>query len=570
MNHFALSSMDPNLLKICGNRMALEEEANALREAIEKDESMVEYLKFQYEKQKSALEAKQRIASAFTHSTQGIISLQQATKQLLQSIEHIQTTFISILPSQQHEDIASRIPATDQFIADWRVTLDCLSNASNLLEQRLSATMERVHANQMELSAHYSLRAHATQAVDRIDTIIRELDQSIENKRLGPLHPIRRVPREILQEIFEYAVDEERSKFMNDINDIASPLEYLPSIAFHISATCRHWREIATRTPKLWRYICAPFLEPGDYGRFKLIGRTRFLRCLELAGERGLELTLHGKELKSWEPILIGVCTKQWSCITIVATQDIPSRLPTTSRLSIYSPHFYSPRVIELPNHLLSSLVVMYCDRIIPIFTSSAARLTSLDIYFPHDLQPRDLGALLNSLPSLSRLTLNCDPNYIRGMMRDRIVRVHDTLEILSIASRLLPYLADELQFISIPSLSVMKILDLHDGFTERGVLWLFEAANSIKDTVTDLHISSSKMVSKKQEISTLIRSFSQLKRLELHGFAVTPGLEALLGTSMGPSRMQIAIKDYPEGNEKLKEIIEAAGSKASSWTISY
>ena len=117
-----------------------------------------------------------------------------------------------------------------------------------------------------------------------------------------------------------------------------------------------------------------------------------------------------------------------------------------------------------------------------------------------------------------------------------------------------------------------MKILDLHDKFPKGDVLRLFEAANSIKDTVTDLSISSSEAVSNGREISisTLIRSFSQLKRLELHKFAVTPGLEALLGVNTGPNLMQIVIKDYPKEKEKLREMIEAAGPKASSWTISY
>ena len=565
--------MTSNLLEMCGNRMALEEEANALREAVKKERSTVEYLKCQYQEQKSAIEKKQRTASAFSHSKEGIISLQQATKQLLQSIEHIQTTFKSVLPSQQHEEVASRIPATDQFIVDWQVALDCLSNASNIIEQRLSATAERARANQVQLTLHDSLRAHAAQAVDRMDAIIRELEHSIEDKRFGILHPLRRVSSEVLKEIFEYAVDEEHAELMNDIASDTRTFEHLPSVAFHISATCRHWREIAIRTPKLWRYICAPWKgiwhEPSLFGSsLKIIGRIRFLRCLELAGERGLELSLRGENWELWKHILMGECTKQWSHIRIINVTKIPSRIPTTSRLSIYSSN-NAPKTIELPNHLVSPLIFLSCSGIIPQFSSRAAKLTTLDIYLPR--KPfLDLGMLLNCLPSLSRLTLNCDRDYNPSFTRARTVKVHDTLEILSITSQVLPYLASELHFISIPTFSVLEILDLHDTFTETEILRLFKAANSIKNTVTDLSISSSKVISKKQEISTLIRSFSQLKRLELQRFAVTPGLEELLGASTGPSLMQVVIKDYPEGNEKLREIIEAAGPKASSWTISY
>ena len=488
--------MDSDLLKIGGNRAPLEAEAIALQEAIKREKSTAEYLKYQYEEQKSALEVK----------------------------------------------------------------------------QRLSATTEHVHANQVE-SAHDSLRAHAALAVGRMDMIIRDSSHSIESYRLGVLYPIQRAPCEILKEIFEYAVDEEHAKWMDDKPRGSLPTPYPPSIAFHISATCRHWREIAIRTPKLWRYICAPWIEHMYNMDNKIIGRTRFLRSLKLAGESGLELILSGAELYGWGPILTGECTKQWSHITIVNPNNIPSRLPMSPRLSIYSSN-YGPEKIDLPSHLASSLVVMSCSRIIPQFTSPAIKLTTLDFYLPYCNWPPglDLGVLFNSLPSLSRLTLGCDDYYDCNFTGDRIDRVHGTLEILSITSHVLPYLAYELRFISIPSLSVMKILDLHYNFTERQILRFFEAANSIKDTVTDLSISSSKVVRKKQKISisTLIRSFSQLKRLELHKFAITPGLGALLGASTGPTLMQVIIKDYPEGNQKLREIIEAAGPKASSWTISY
>ena len=559
--------MTSNLLKVCGNRVALEEEANALREVIEKEKSTTEYLKRQYEEGKTTLAAEQLKAAAFSDAMKGINSLQQATKQLLQSIEHIQTTFISILPSQQHEKVASRIPVSDQFVVNWRTALDYLSTASDMLGERLNDVEERARATQAQLLVHESLRAHAAQGMARMDMIIGELNHSIEDKRLGILHPIRRLSSEIFKDIFEYAVDEEHAKLMSKIDSKISSRDRLPCIALHISATCRHWREIATQTPKLWRYIYAPWTvyEPN-----KLIGRTRFLRCLSLAGESGLELILRGEEEQYWEPIQ--ECTKQWSHITTIDTECIPSWLPASSRLSIYSSTNVF-QTVEYPDDLSFSPTVMSCSRTIPKFTSTVLKLTALVIHFPNISRLKfDLGVLLSFLPSLSQLTLKCDQDYSLPSSGARTVRTHNTLKILSIAPQFLCYMASELRYISIPSLTVLKILDLHAGFMKEHVLGLFEANNSIKDTVKDLYISSSKKVSKKTEISTLIRSFSQLQRLELHRFAVTPGLEALWDASMGPSLMQVAIviEDYPEGKERLKEIIEAAGPIASSWSISY
>ena len=563
--------MMSNLLKVCGNRMALEEEANALREVIEKEKSTTEFLKRQYEERKTTLEAEQLKAAAFSDAMTGVTSLQQATKQLLQSIEHIQTTFISTLPSQQHQEVASRIPATDQFVVNWRTTLEYLSTASDMLGKRLNDVEERARVTQVQLLVHESLRAHAAQAVDRMDVVIRELDRSIDDKRLGIFHPIRRLSSEIFKEIFEYAVDEEHAELMNGINvdRHINPFYCLPCVAIRISSTCRHWREIATRTPKLWRYIYAPWWVTSSMNT--LIGRTHFLRCLSLAGERGLELILRGEESEYWKPIFMGECTKQWSHIMTINTKIIPSWLPTSSRLSIYS-STSALREVELPRELVSSPTAMSFSGVIPRFTSPALRLTALVIHFPNNRLHLDLGVLLSFLPSLSQLTLKCDEYYEPYYPEDRTVRTHNTLKILSIISQSLNYIAYSLRYIFTPSLTVLKILDLHDELMKEDVRCLFGPSSSIKDTVKDLYISSSKKVSKKTEISILIRSFSQLKTLELHKFAVTPGLEALWDASMEPSLMQVAIvvKDYPEGKEKLKEIIEAAGPMGSSWSISY
>ena len=563
--------MTSNVLKVYGNRVALEEEANALREVIEKEKSASESLKCQFEERKTVLETEQLKAAAFSNSVEGIISLQQATEQLLQSIEHLQTTFKSVLPSLQHEAVACRIPVTDQFMVKWRNVLEYLSTAPDMLEERLGDVVERRRANQVHKLVHESLRDHATQAVDRMEVIIREMNHSIDDKRLGVLHPIRRVSYEILKEIFEYAVDEEHAELMDKIGSEIPPYERLPCVALHISATCRHWREIATRTPTLWRHIFVPWLSAergGHYYERKLIGRTRFLHCLSLAGERGLELTLRGDELRCWESIFKEECTKQWYRITIIDTSNIPSQLPTSSRLSIYSSD-NALKTVKLPSHLISSTMVMSCSRVFPKFTSPAPKLTTLVIYFPNDKRLyTDIGLLLSDLPSLSHLTLKCDREYSPNFADIHSVQGNKTLKTLSIMSQFLKLF--EIWPTSTPSLTVLEILDLHDGFTEMGVVPLSEAAESIKDTVTDLYISSSKEISMKTGIWSLIRCFSKLKRLELHGFAVTPGLEALWVSGKEPGLMQTVIKDYPEGKERLREVIEAVGPIASSWKISY
>jgi hypothetical protein len=570
VNHFILYSMAPNLPKAFGHWAVLDDEANEFRGVIEKEKGAVESFKRQSEEWKTILETEQPKVTAFSNSMEGNILLQQATKQLLESIEHVQTTFRLILPSQQHKEVVSRIPASDQFVVKWQAALECLSTTSYMLKERLGDTVERARASQVQLVVHESLRAHAAQVVDRVEVTIRELNHSIDAKHVGILHPIRRVSTEIFQEIFEYAVDEEHAELMNKIESDIPSYERLPCVALNISATCRRWRDIATRTPRLWRHILAPWVDKRQPGS-GFTGRTRFLRYLSLAGERGLELILRGEMLDCWKRIFKEECTKQWSHITIIESHFIPPQLPTPSRLSIYWSGYRCPRSVELCGHLVSSTMVLSCFKVLPHFTSPALKLTTLVIHFPYGERiDYDIGLLLSSLPSLSQLTLKCNEYERPRSIGSRTVRVHNTLKTLSIMSRLLQYTTSELRFMSIPSVTVLEILDLHVGFTKANVLQLFEAANSIKDTVTNLYISSRYEISVKTGVTTFIRSFSKLKRLELHGFAVKPGLEALWGFSMDPDLMEIIIKDYPEGKEKLREVIEAARPMAASWKISY
>ena len=569
--------MASNLHRICGNRAALEEEVNVLQELVGKEKCTVEHLRRHYEEQKSASETEKRIVAALRDSKGDIYSLQQATNQLLQSIKHVQATFVSALDSQQNEDVATHLPANDKFLVDWRLALDGLTGVSDLLDQRLSDTMERARANQTQLLVHDSLRAHAMQAMSRMEASIRELQRSIDEKRLGILHPMRRVSIEIFMEIFEHAVDMERAELEKTIDHPMLPQVHLPSVAFNISATCRDWRGVATRTPKLWRYICAPWtaiVYDGLSSSIKLIGQARFLRCLSLAGECGLELILRGEELECWKPILMEESTRQWSCISIINTETISSRLPTSSHLSIYSRNSVITTA-TLPGHLVSASKSMDCFRTVPQFTSPATYLSDLYIYFSTE-SPNcpDLGTLLSFLPSLSALRLKCSPGYGPAWDGPRTLRVHDVLRVLDIPSQLLPYIINELQSLSIPSLSVLWLRNLHEGFATTHVSQLVAAPSSIKDTVTVLRVSSGREISKKEEISALIWAFSQLKRLELHHYAVTPALEALCDAGAGPKLEKIIVKSHPEGNasDKLREAIEKVKGmpRASSWKISY
>jgi len=72
-----------------------------------------------------------------------------------------------------------------------------------------------------------------------------EVQKNVVASSEGFLHPIRRLPTEILQQIFEECIDAEAAEWFLDPT---RPPTLLKS-ATRIAGTCRSWRTIAQQTP---------------------------------------------------------------------------------------------------------------------------------------------------------------------------------------------------------------------------------------------------------------------------------------------------------------------------------
>lgn len=559
------------LLKTLGNRVATEEEALLLQEPLKEDNGLAELLKRGQEIRIARLQMEERITNACRRSQTSTKSLLLATNSLLHSIEQLQATFDLGLPDQEHPDVASRLPATEKYVSEWRFAFEALSGVSDLLLQRMTDAGERETTCAAHLQLHESLAVHAAQAVKHIDASIHAICLSIDDKRLGVLHPMRRLSVEIFSEIFRYAVDEEYNDLMDLSLSANVPAQrHLPTVAFNIAATCRHWRKIATATPKLWRYICAPWatLVQGNKGRdIVVVGKARFERCLALAGNTNLELTVREREHSNWKPILEDEGTREWSYIHLIDVPNLPARLPCAPRLRVgFTNHLNSE--VNLPAALLSSTYHLRCTSCLPRITTPIPELRELDIWlstkyvtFP------GLGPLLTFLPKLEKLKLNCDHDFYFRWIKDGRRHGHHPLQSLSIMTRFASYLTFELQFITLPFLKKLKILDMGIGFDTDDVSPLLASPISISDTIKSLSIRCTKPMLKNEEIRTLIRSLPKLTSLTLDQFAVVPGLEALLDTSAPDQLHGIMVKRCEE-EEKVNELIKRLHSVSPRLTI--
>ncbi|KAJ6508328.1 hypothetical protein C8R45DRAFT_440055 [Mycena sanguinolenta] len=163
-----------------------------------------------------------------------------------------------------------------------------------------SPFVSRLHTNYVPLDSEIlgirSLLVDATHEMARIDTQIEAMEIALGqlkkhraslklqiNAHLALISPIRRVPQDVLLEIFQPCLPTEH----NALIDYAEAPLLLGRI-------CRHWRAIAHSTPMLWSSIHIPSLDyhntpPNILSRFEGIVKA----WLERSGSCPLSVSLH-------------------------------------------------------------------------------------------------------------------------------------------------------------------------------------------------------------------------------------------------------------------------------------
>ncbi|KAK0492263.1 hypothetical protein EDD18DRAFT_507956 [Armillaria luteobubalina] len=104
------------------------------------------------------------------------------------------------------------------------------------------------------------LDAQITEVRLILDALLRDRVQAAANIREAKLilHPIRRLPEDILREIFSSCVSPQENYLYKDNTDIVPCLD-AGNPRWTLSQTCRRWRYMALGTPSLWSCIDLDF-----------------------------------------------------------------------------------------------------------------------------------------------------------------------------------------------------------------------------------------------------------------------------------------------------------------------
>lgn len=152
----------------------------------------------------------------------------------------------------------NRVPHGDEIVA-LRSLVQSEANVLQTLDEsikRAKATQAeaeiRLEVAKRELEAAMSALAAAHESVATLETLREPLQRSM-NTKLGILHPIRRMPTELLVEIFQYRVEEDETGRRLDA-DLDGNWG-LCDAPLTLSAVCSRWREIVLSQPSLWRFF---------------------------------------------------------------------------------------------------------------------------------------------------------------------------------------------------------------------------------------------------------------------------------------------------------------------------
>jgi hypothetical protein len=193
-----------------------------------------------------------------------------ATNELIQAVEtankfkEARDLYLATLASLSSE-LGPTLNFRNYLIEDLTIkqNLTALHQLSTEEVERPHKLSDPVTALQMELEAHQLTLQVTQDAMNGRKGLIKTLQGNLSRLMKG-CYPLRRLPREILGQMFQQRV-------FNDLDDYLRGLgTYFPDTAIKLSHVCQSWRSQATSQPELWCNIGAYMDGKWNYKKIQL------------------------------------------------------------------------------------------------------------------------------------------------------------------------------------------------------------------------------------------------------------------------------------------------------------
>ena len=353
--------------------------------------------------------------------------------------------------------LSSLIPSTTGFIEGWKTVQKAASAFSSILKDRTKDLHDRIHSVLEQLHNAETLRDETAHTLTGLPAMIEATQSIIRAKYRGILHPLRRLPLEILLEIFEECVGNEIDELHRQTLFTAPSLPRMP---ITLAAVCRTWRRTVLRSPRLWSYIRLPLYklitDHGGNDSWTHTGSDYSINFATRARGVAIELTLPGPN-----PTVAGELTKmsirRLNIANVGGAWPPPSSIPSPAHLWLVDSGT-SHLVRTIPSTLVSRTTHITCVDVYPEFEVPAKLVANL--LLEGKFTALALTSLLGNLPGLksldlanSVLNLNSAPLSTTGNLR------HPQLTSLAIHASALAALEQSLSGgLSLPSIRHLSL----------------------------------------------------------------------------------------------------------------
>ena len=354
-----------------------------------------------------------------------------------------------------HCDILETISSTKGMLATWAEIVALTEALLTHLDKATPQVQAHLHLAANEHAAHESAHIAASESMLSCTTMLHEVERSIAKKK-GALSGVRRVPTEILQQIFTEAVNERQHEITTSLSsylglspsshDLDALSKTLNLVPFTLSATCKRWQVICKSTPWLWRYARVPMLNCTHTG-YETTGKVQFEQCVLLAQKEPLELTVYPCHDVTYYgatyPNLGLPVGSQILRVNLVSRRnyDIPPGIPSPIELCIVaSANSHAVYTQVLHTQLLANTKMLLCTGLTPRI-DSAVGIRTLRIFHNRPgawLSSIAFRDLLQNCPEMEELQLG---NGVYRPTQSPIVPfTHQRLHSLFLSVDLLPW----------------------------------------------------------------------------------------------------------------------------------
>ena len=488
---------------------------------------------------------------------QRIITYTHALRDAGPQIQSSNNSFIDRFSTDlvaQESDISTLsdcLPSTSTFLRGWETVKNAAIALQVALVKQLGSIDQHATAIEEELEITKELSGHMSHSIAVLSTPINNVQKNVVARSKGFLHPIRRLPAEILQQIFEECVDAEAAEWFIDPT---RPPTILQS-ATRIAGTCRSWRAIAQQTPRMWNRLTALIQEGSSRdtkdATCRTVGQEAFRESLRLCGNIPLEVTIP-KNVSTLE-------TYMSLKIDRLNFYDMRS-------YTFHQPSFPCPRHLWVGNGDRKSGYTQWLPRFLTSHTTTIT-VHNVSVLVPSGNVVTQLvlcgvqswfriTPLLESLPRLTQLDAGRALSVEGQYDRDHQALTHRKLKHLRISISCMNVLEHYLACgLRLPSLSCFGLAN-HSGSRSSDPLDYtpssFPSVSAqLPATVTHLEVHGEHAVTP-SSASSLIETFYNIDTISTYGGAVEVILPALCRT-----------RDMPEGeepseNESLPRSIQA------------